>query len=319
MVLVLSLLLMARSHELVEAVKRGQTDIVRVLLAVGGDPDAPDDTGIYPLDYAAFDNKVDLARLLLEYNAQVNLLFRGSTPLDLAVAAGHAETARLLIDNGADVRRVYPSGRTPLHIAAAGGSAELTALLIDRGAEIEARDRYGLSPLDLAISRGQAAPLGVLLDSGAKTQPGLLRSALRANRPEVVRALVTHTKVSLAEIVKYAIAQRRPEILDILIQAGADLNARDEAGFTALQDAALSGNLDSVRILVDHGADVNAGDKATGATPLYMAATMGREQVVSLLLEKGADPNRGPNPTAAAAAAGFDKVADLIRSKTKAK
>jgi ankyrin repeat protein len=320
MVLLLSLLLLANSHELADAVKRGNGDAIRGLLAVGADPDAPDETGIAPLAYAAFDNKTDAVRVLLDYHARVNLEFRGSTPLDLAVASGAVETAQLLIDNGADVRRVYPSGRTPLHIAAAGGVPAMVALLIDRGADVEAQDKLRMSPLDLAITKNQAASVNLLLEAGAKLGPYSLESALRGNnRPEVLKVLLAHSTRPLAPLLKTAIAQNRSSVVEVLIQAGADVNARDDAGFTALHDAALAGNLKAARLLVEHGADVNIGDKDSGATALYMAATMGREDVVSFLLEKGADTNKGPNAAKAATSGGFTKIAEMIRAQASTK
>jgi ankyrin repeat protein len=51
--------------------------------------------------------------------------------------------------------------------------------------------------------------------------------------------------------------------------------------------------VEAVRILLEHGANVNARETESGDTPLYMAAAMGRDQVAALLLEKGADPNLG--------------------------
>jgi uncharacterized protein len=311
----LSLILLARSHWLVDAVKAGNVEIAKVLLAAGGDPDAPDSTGACPLDYAAFDNRPDLARLLLEYNAHINVEMGGSTPLDLAVARGNLEAAKLLIDNGGDVRRVYPSGRTPLHIAALKGNTEMVKLLIDRGADVDKRDAVGMSSLDVAATRGQSAIVGLLLEAGATPGDPLLRNAVRQNHPAVVRSLLAHTKEPLAPLLKEALKRHYVEIVDALLQAGADVNVRDEAGFTPLHDAALAGNAGAVRLLLDHGANINIGDKDSGATALYMAATMGREDVVNLLLEKGADPKIGPSPVKAAQAGGFDKIAEAIKAK----
>ena len=110
---------------------------------------------------------------------------------------------------------------------------------------------------------------------------------------------------------------RNRDMLDLLLATGPGVNARDEAGFTALHDAALAGNAAVVRMLLEHGADINLGDKENGSTALYMAATMGREEVVALLLEKGADPGRGPSPLRAAISGGFERIAEMIRTKSK--
>jgi ankyrin repeat protein len=246
----------------------------------------------------------------------VNQIARGSTPLDIAVAGGSADVAKVLIDNGADVRRVYPSGRTPLHIAAAAGHLAVAELLIDRGADLNVQDSFHMTPMDLALTKNQPAIVNLLLEAGAVTDPTALRTAVRTNRPGMVRALLVHNKQPLYPLLKEAVARHFPLIIDALIEAGADVNARDDAGFTQLHDAALTGNLESVRILLEHGADINAGDKES-KTALYMAATMGREEVVSLLLEKGADPGRGPSPLRAAMSAGFDRIAAAIKAKIR--
>jgi len=288
-VLLVGLILLARSGGLIEAVKSGNADAARALLALGADPETCDERGLYPLDYAAFDNRAELARLLLENHAPVNQMVKGSTPLDFAVASGSTEVAKVLIDNGADVRRVYPTGRTPLHIAAAAGHLTTAELLIDRGANVDVRDKQGISPLDLAIANNRPEIVGLLLDAGAVPVSGALHNALRRNRIGLARAMLTH--------------------------GGLNIDAADASGFTMLLDAALTGDLAAVRILLDCGADINKGDKESGKTALYMAAAMGREDVVTLLLERGADPKKGPSPAVAAKSAGFDKIAAAITSK----
>ncbi len=315
--LFLSVVLLARSPALLESVKHVQVEAVRVLLAAGADPNLPDENGVLPLDFAALSNRPDIARLLLEGGALVNATVGGSTALDFAVARGNVETARVLIEQGADVRRVFPSGRTPLHIAVANGHLSTVELLIDRGAEPNTKDLNGVSPLDEAVRRNIPEVAAVLLDAGAKPSPGMLRAVLKANRAEVARALLAHTSESLGPLLADALSRRQPQIIAVLLQAGADVNGRDASGFTPLHDAALAGNLATVRVLLENGADVNAGARDSGATPLYMAATMGREEVVSLLLEKGADPNKGPSPAKAAQKGGFDRIAASIQARTK--
>lgn len=315
--LLLWLLLLVGPADLADAAKSGNIDRVRALLVAGADPNTPDGNGIYPLDFAAYDNRVELCRLLLEYHASVRVISGGSTPLDIAVARGSLETVRILIDNGGDVRRMYPSGRTPLHIAALNGRADVAGLLVDRGADVEARDRGGMAPLDLAIARSHIGVAGLLLDAGAKPSAAQLRSALKADRTAILKLLIPHASEALAPLLKDALARHRADTVDLLLAAGADVNARDEAGFTPLHDAALAGNAAAVRMLLDHGADINLGDKENGATALYMAATMGREEVVTLLLDKGADPGKGPSPLRAAVSGGFDRIAEMIRTKSK--
>jgi len=76
-----------------------------------------------------------------------------------------------------------------------------------------------------------------------------------------------------------------------LLNAGAGVNARDEYGYTPLHAACFHGHPAIVRLLIEAGADVNAKEKDGGYTPLHYACLHGRTETVRLLLEAGADPN----------------------------
>ena len=84
-----------------------------------------------------------------------------------------------------------------------------------------------------------------------------------------------------------------------------------------MHDAALGGNIAMVELLLSAGAELQAPEAASGATPLHVAAAWGRTGVVELLLEKGADPNltnaQGQTPAAAAEANQQDEIAKLLR------
>jgi len=75
-----------------------------------------------------------------------------------------------------------------------------------------------------------------------------------------------------------------------LIAEGADVNAKNNYGWTALSHAARIGNAELVKLLLDHGADINARDQS-GWTPLMRAAMKGRTEVVKVLLDRGAKIN----------------------------
>ena len=105
------------------------------------------------------------------------------------------------------------------------------------------------------------------------------------------------------------------EITQILIKAGADVNAVDKNGRTPIRMAARYGNVAMVSVLIKAGADVNAADK-NGRTPIRMATGYGYKVVVSMLIKAGADVNAadryGSTPLHLAAEKGHKKVALLL-------
>ena len=77
-------------------------------------------------------------------------------------------------------------------------------------------------------------------------------------------------------------------MIKLLIERGADVNAKSKDGNTALITATSYGRIENVKLLIDKGADINAKSK-NGGTALIWAAKMGRTEIIKLLLEKGAD------------------------------
>lgn len=105
------------------------------------------------------------------------------------------------------------------------------------------------------------------------------------------------------------------EISDMLLGAGADINARNRHKFAGPGNSPLSAatyqqRLDVVKLLIERGADVNQGDNA-GFTPLHLAAALGYPEVARVLLEAGADPNALTSESAGARYRGKTPI-DLI-------
>ena len=106
---------------------------------------------------------------------------------------------------------------------------------------------------------------------------------------------------------------------DLLTAAPALATARSDDDFTALHYAAFFDGADCARVLLEHGADVNAfADNELGVHPLNSAAAVGRREIVAILLEHGADPNAstrgGFTPLDAARENGDEQLAELLRS-----
>ena len=95
------------------------------------------------------------------------------------------------------------------------------------------------------------------------------------------------------------IAARRghTDIARLLLEHGANINAADDGGSTALMEAALKGHTETVRLLVERGADLNAVDKKCGRTAMVDAARRGHTDIVNILKAAGAkEANTPSNP-----------------------
>jgi ankyrin repeat protein len=88
-------------------------------------------------------------------------------------------------------------------------------------------------------------------------------------------------------------------MVELLLKHGANVNQADGVGTTPLMMAAAAGNADVVKVLLDHGADVNAKEHSNEQTALMFAANLDRAEVISVLLAHGADPNTASKVIAA--------------------
>lgn len=175
----------------------------------------------------------------------------GKTALMIAAKAGETALVEKLLLLGADPNAININGGTPIMFAAISGNATIIQQLIDANANIDARGNNGWSALMIAVAKGHLAATKLILDIGAdiNTQDiylwtPLLRASYE-NRADIVRWLAHNKNVNI--------------------------NHQDEHGATALHHAAAKGFDEIVDILVDQGADLNIVD-SFGRTPAVYAA-----------------------------------------------
>ena len=185
------------------------------------------------------------------------------------------------------------NGLTLLHLAARAGQTRIAALLVEAGAAVVAVDTHGHLPLFYAAQRAQHARDGFqAIEMGR-----ILLDAMFKQLPEDGEAEAWQCQTLCALSVLEA--EERAYAFQLLVDAGADLNARDESGATALHHAALHGQVEALRQLLDLEADVQRGDDR-GDTPLHRAVTRGSGPCVAALLKAGADMQAGNNAGASA-------------------
>jgi len=211
-----------------------------------------------------------------------------------------------LLAKKADVNARQPDGATALHWAAYADDAETTALLIRAGANVNVANDHGVSPFAIAARQGNANILGQLMKAGADPNDKLnevnsgetpLMHAARSGSAEAVRLLIfAGARVNAREswngqtALHWAAAEGQGAIVETLIEGGADVRQRSNAGSTPFMFAVREGDVRSVKAFLRAGADVNE-KRPDLATPLLIAIINGHEDLVDLLLEQGADPN----------------------------
>ena len=190
-----------------------------------------------------------------------------------AIDAGDIETVKTHIKGGMAVDSVDSNGTTPLMWASTQGQLEIMRYLIDQGASIN-KGRYSdqITPLIAATLYEQPDAIRLLLEKGAEID-------LSANQSN---ALYQAANVGYTEVV------------DVLLEAGANPNLFTSSGFDPLFAALSSSQLQIVKSLIDHHADVNAvysPEQPYPNSPLMVAAWRGNPEIIKTLLESGArDP-----------------------------
>ena len=302
---------------LIAASRANHGDSVRVLLAAGADASVRSRTGETALTMAAAANGVDSVKALLESELDVNIKGRdGKTPLMRAAENGHTELVTSLLEAEASVDIKNLRGSTALGFAAANRHLAVVRLLLNAGANANFEDSYGETPLmrtmhpgiaraliragaDVNVSDDQGLTPAMRLSAGDGPRNTDGRGPRRgggANRLATLQALLTAGPDVNARDLQGRTAlmwattgstgtDNHPELLPVLIQAGANVDTRDSKGATALVYAAIHGHLESARILIDAGADVNV--RMGRTTALGFALEHGHGELVTLLLRSG--------------------------------
>jgi len=223
-----------------------------------------------------------------------------------------------LLQQHVDVNTPQADGMTALHWATYLDDLEIAELLVRAGANVKVANRYGVTPLSLACTNGNDAMVGMLLKAGADANAALpggetpLMTAARTGALAAVKTLLSHGATVDSKddrrgqtALMWAAAEGHADVVQALIDAGADYRIRLASGFTPLLFAVREGRIDVVRVLLKAGADVNetipvdAGRRRgyggrlppAGASPLLLAVTNAHFELASDLLEAGADPN----------------------------
>lgn len=341
------------------AVRENRADVVRLLLSKGAAVNATTRVGatpnwVLPNSVPGFGHGVGIVRGGLPARGSRAPIPGGLSPLQYAARDGRVDVAKILLDGGADINQVEANAITPLITAIVNNRVDMVRLLIDRGADIKAADWYGRTPLwaavetrnmdfdnatfDNSIDRAPfLALIKVLLDKGAdpnvrmKEVPPIRRAFLRvtgdlswvdmtgqtpflraalAGDVAVMRLLLEYkadpqiptfagtTPLMIAAGINWVFSQTydegqaaRLEAVKLCHELGMDVNAVNSMGLTALMGAANNGSDDIIRFLVENGAKLDPKDKEgrsalTWAEGVFLATHPGRPKPASIALLK---------------------------------
>ncbi|XVF72512.1 hypothetical protein PTKIN_Ptkin12aG0127000 [Pterospermum kingtungense] len=240
------------------AVEAGNFDVVNVLISSGCEIDNSVDQVLH---YAAAINRVDL----------IEVLFLAYKNLDL---------------NAVDF-----CGRTPIHIAASYGCTEVIRFCLSAGGNPEVLDVNRCSPLHLAAQEGHLDAVECLLEASKYS-----KYALNKQGKTAFALAVENGHSDLYHLLHLGDALNRAARIDNVngikscLAQGANVNGKDQNGWTPLHRAAFKGRIESVKVLLNHGAQPNLVDD-NGYTPLHCAVEAGHVEVALLLIAHGAKAN----------------------------
>lgn len=304
------------------AAMRSERVTVRTLLKQGVDVNAAQGDGMTALHWAAMNEDVEMAEMLLYAGANVKAATRlgAYTPVLLASKSGNALMVEMLLKASAEANSTTTIGMTPLMLAAVSGSPDAVRVLLDHGVEVNATEVKGRTALMFAAVNNRSKAIDVLMQHGADAtlasnvvDVGALETAHEAARREREEERKTAAGATKAQ----GVAQNEGEkggsnIVSKLFGWLPGIGEKKEqqgrpgpvfyretfgdlvgvqGGMTALLLAARQGHQQAVGSILDAGVDVNevsAGDKTS---PLLIATINGHFDVAKFLLDHGADPN----------------------------
>lgn len=277
---------------------------------------------VTPLRDALNEGNLEKVKKIIEAGADVNAMGKyKQTPLCMVSWQANTELVKILLAHGADPNIKCANGDTALFGAQ---TPEIARLLIKAGADVNVKTIHGETPIVWARTKEIA---DILLQAGAETTPEIrLLLSCRFGRTEEVKALIAqgvnvNTPVGPFGSTPLAWAANA-QIARLLIDAGADVNAKDRTNetplteacqafqktevikvllehgadttiisdfmcYNALMWAVWANNIEAVKILIEHGADVNA-ENECGKTPLSIAKEKGYQEIITLLKAAGA-------------------------------
>ncbi|XXG94925.1 hypothetical protein Hte_001184 [Hypoxylon texense] len=277
------------------AVSWGAVDIARTLLRYQATPFRDLEMG--PNQPTIFHTAIrtgskHMVQVFIDAGTDINVLTSESAPLHIACYSGHLDIVRLLLDTKADVKLASEIGMTALHNASLRGFASVCKLLVDNGATflIEGHKQSPLHhPARFSRRPRNIATADVLIGALKKQFPRFKEEGSEDAKDlvTIINAQAGHKKKTA---LIYAAVAGNLDLARTLIELGADVHSSEDEGFNAMCRAAMMNDVEMVRLLADSGCEVDS-NRSDGRHSLHDACAWGSQQVIEELLKRGAAPD----------------------------
>ena len=289
------------------ACSKGNKDAIRAILTTGADPNIADADGDTCLCKAVFQEcSKEVLQTIVDHGANVNATnSKYETALLVACSKGNEDAIDVLSTAGADPNSVDHDGDTCLHKAVFWNCSKgILQALIDQGANVNATNSKHETALSVACSTGNKDAICVILTAGADLDIAdvhgdtcLCKAVFQECSKEVLQAMVDHganinaTNGKHETALSVACLKGNEDAIDVILAAGADPNMADADGDSCLSKAVFQEcSKEVLQAIVDHGANVNA-TNSKYETALLVACSKGNEDAIDVLSTAGADPN----------------------------
>ena len=319
------------------ASRNGDKELVQLLIQKGADVNIKTNSSSTPLHHASFGNHIEIVQLLLQNGAKVNIknqdaqtpLYQASLNVTKDVISLLLDVISLLLKNGADPNIANNNGTLPLHNVCLYGNEDMAKLLLKYGANINEVNVNNETPLFMASLNKREHIISLLLKKGADPNiknhmhiSPLHHASRGADNPEIISLLLQYGANIEATTDKqetplyWASEINRTDNISLLLQNGANPNVKNKYGDTPLYIASKDVYPVAVSILLQNGADPNLKTNADD-TPLHWSSRSGNKEIVELLLKHGADPNtknsQGETPLYFASNKGHNEIIELLK------
>ena len=291
------------------ACRSAQNESIKLLLEMGADPNIRDAEGCTSLQVAVYGCCTnETLQNIIVHKAHLNdQNFGGETALWLACFYGQQGSVKFLLEAGSYPNLANNDGDTSLHAAVLGGcSKRIIQSIIDHGADVNTTNKRKQTALLLACKKKKVNVIKALLACGAEPKTAsddgdtCLHNVVKIGcSKEVLQAIIDHgadvhiLNKSNQTALRLACKMKNTEAINVLLDAGANcnINSADTAGDTCLHNAVHEDcDKETVQALINHESDINATNKEN-RTALMMACLNGNVDLINVLFNAGTKPN----------------------------